>query len=175
MAVLSARALPLRLVRSATAAAVSVALAVAGHLFGGGAVASGTLLAVAFVAIFAATLRLSSRQLTTGQIVGLLLLGQAAVHVGCAFGSTAATFGATMLVGHAIATALTAAALVYGERCLWAMADSFGLRTLGMLRLRAVATPLAKRSPIVREVGFCPIATGLVGRQGLRGPPVGCA
>ncbi len=128
-----------------------------------------------FAMVFAATWLLGVRQLTTGQIVGLLLIAQAAVHMGCAVDGPMTSFGPAMVAGHLLATALATCVLTQGERFLWTMADRLGLHALALvLSPTAVPGPVT-RLRFVRQDVRLPLRLVLVGGKALRGPPVGFA
>jgi hypothetical protein len=159
---------PVRLARSVAAALVCVVAAAAGHLTGGG-----TLPAAAAIAVFAGATPvvwfLSSRRITPGQMIGLLLLCQVLVHLGAPHADM--SMGPMMIGGHLLATALSAVVLARGERFVWQLAQRLGLRLAPLLdavptvptvrRLPAVVVPRSRRD--VR----------LVHSRSLRGPPVG--
>lgn len=171
---LAAQAWPVRFARAFVASSVSLSLAVTGHRVGGGDVVSAPIILGVFATVFAITVQLSRRQLTAGQIVGLLLIAQIVIHLGCAMGESASSFGLTMIAGHAMATALSAAALARGERCLWALADLLGLAHLNaLLNPGTLTTPFA-RLRFRRRDARPPNLNVLVGGIGLRGPPVNC-
>lgn len=172
--VLSARSWPVRILRSFAASLAGLMLAVSGHHFGGGEIAPGELIGAVFATVFLVSLLLSCRQLTTGQIVGLLLIAQVVVHTGCAFGGSAITFGPVMIVGHVLATALATWVLVRGERFLWSLAERLGLRAFGLLFARFGDSGPIPRRRVVRNDTRPPVRLVLIGGIGLRGPPVGC-
>lgn len=171
---LSARTWPLRVLRSLAAAQLSLVLAVGGHRLGSGEIVTTRILGLVFAVVFATTLLLSARRLTSPQIVGLLLIAQIVVHVGCA-GDSMTAFGPAMIAGHLGATVAATWVLVCGERFVWAMADRLGLRAL-----RHASSPLVVIGPVAR-VRFgrhdirLPLRLVLVGGKALRGPPVGFA
>lgn len=172
---LSAQAWPVRFLRSLAAAGIGLTLAVGGHRAGGGAIAPGAVIAVAWGIVFAVALLLSARQLTAGQIVGLLLIAQIVVHVSCAFNGAVASFGPAMILGHVLATALTTGVLVRGERFLWTTADRIGLRSLPLFFIRVgVAGPTPQLQVRSQDVRL-PLLLVQVGGNGLRGPPACCA
>ena len=172
---LSARAWPVRLLRSVAASNLSLIIAVGGHRSGGGEIASAPVIAAVFAIVFAATWLLSARQLTAGQIVGLLAIAQVVVHIGCALGGPMTAFGPAMVAGHVVATVLATWALVRGERFLWTMADRLGLKAVRLVLSPLVAAGPAPRVRFVRQDVRLPLRLVLVGGKALRGPPVGFA
>ena len=176
---LSARSWPVRILRSFAASLTALIPAVSGHSLGGGEIVSGDVIGAVFAAVFAAvfvlTLLVSSRRLTTGQIVGLLLIAQIAVHAGCAVGGSVNTFGPAMVIGHLLATTLATWVLVRAEGFLWTLADRLGLRALSLLFARiGLAGPTTRLRCSRRDIRL-PLRLILIGGIGLRGPPVGCA
>lgn len=171
--VFSAPAWPLRLLRSATAAAASATLAVAGHRLGGGTVLAGWQLVLAFGLVLSVTLPLSTRRLTTGQIVGLLLVGQLTVHVCCALDDSMAAMTPAMLAAHVLATAVTTIVLVHGERAAWSLAERLGPRALAFLFFPLERIQRFALAPALRRDLRGPHRRDLVSAVGLRGPPLG--
>lgn len=172
---LSARSWPVRFLRSLAASYLGLIIAIGGHRFGGGEIASATVICAVFAIVFAATLLLSARQLTIGQIVGLLVIAQVVVHMGCAFGGPMTAFGPAMVAGHLLATAIATWVLVRGERFLWTMADRLGLQALRLVLSPRVVLRPATRVRFVRQDIRLPIRLVLVGGKAMRGPPVGFA
>lgn len=161
---------PVRFARSLAVALVCVLAASGGHVTAGGA-----LPAVAVLSVFAASATiawmLSVRRVTPGQLVGLLLLCQSAVHLTAS--GDEMTMGAGMLAGHLAATAVSAIVLARGERFVWQLAERLGLRLAPLLHVTAPFTggrpPAPVRSlRVLRDV--C-----LTYSRSLRGPPVGTA
>lgn len=172
---LSARAWPGRFLRSLAASYLGLIIAVGGHRFGGGEIASATVICAVFAIVFAATLLLSARQLTIGQIVGLLVVAQVVVHTGCVFGGPMTAFGPAMVAGHLLATAIATWVLVRGERFLWTMADRLALHALRLILSPLVVPGPVTRLRFVRQELRLPLRLVLVGGKALRGPPVGFA
>jgi hypothetical protein len=170
---LSARAWPLRFLRVLAASHISLIIAVGGHRLGNGEIASTPVIGVVFATVFALTLLLSARQLTTGQVVGLLVAAQVVVHVGCAFSGPMTAIGPAMIAGHVLATAIATWVLISGERYLWAMADRLGLRVLRLMSSPPEFAGPAPRLRFVRQDTRLPLRLVLVGGKALRGPPVG--
>ena len=172
---LSARSWPVRILRSFAASITALIPAVSGHSVGGGEIVSGDVIGAVFAAVFVLTLLVSSRRLNTGQIVGLLLIAQIAVHTGCAVGGSMSTFGPAMVIGHLLATTLATWVLVRAEGFLWTLADRLGLRALSLLFARiGLAGPTPRLRCSRRDIRL-PLRLILIGGIGLRGPPAGCA
>lgn len=174
--VFEAGAWPVRLLRTCTASFVGLALALTGHRIGGGELASPAVNLAVLSIVAAAAWLLSNRRLTVGQIIGLLLIAQIMVHLGCLVGTTSTPFGPAMIVGHLIATLVTAVVLSRGEHVVWALAERFGLNVIPLVSALASALVL----PVRRLVGGLPSHDErrppqfvFAGGNGLRGPPVG--
>lgn len=129
--------------------------------------------ATAAVAVFAGTAPivwfLSSRRITPGQLIGLLVLCQTAVHLGAPHADM--SMGPSMIAGHLAATALSALVLARGERFVWHLAQRLGLRLAPLLDV-VLPVPSVRRLPAVvvprslRDIR-------LSHSRSLRGPPVG--
>ena len=157
-----------RLIRSLTIALVCTANAACAHLFAGGIVPASAVV-VLFGGATSVAWLLSSRRVTTGQMVGLLVLCQVWVHLGCSMGSM--NMSPSMLATHAAATALSAVMLARGEAFVWRIAERLGLR------LRPYVLRVA---PVPSVVITRPVATvrslqdvRLAHSRSLRGPPYG--
>lgn len=124
---------PARVVRSALVATVVAACATSAHVAAGGRVGPDVVAALALGAALAA-LALTGRRLTSGQLLGLLGLGQAALHV---LGSPAAGHDASMLAAHGAATLASLLVLRHAEDVWWSATE----RVVASLRLRAL-TPV---------------------------------
>ncbi len=156
------------MVRSVAAAVVCVLVAAIGHT-----AAAGSLAPSAVVVVFAGSCgvawMLSARRVTTGQVVGLLVLCQVGVHLAAPHGDM--SMGPSMLLGHALATVASAAALARGERFAWALAERLGLRAAPLLRPAVV--PVRQR-PALPVVGLhVRHDVTLTHSLWSRGPPVG--
>jgi hypothetical protein len=116
---------PARLVRSTAAALACVVAAAAGHFAAGGTLGGAAVLTT-FAGAAAVAWPLSARRVTPGQLVGLLVLCQVCVHLGCANREMRMTV--PMLAAHVIATAVSALALARGEAFVWHLAERLGLR-----------------------------------------------
>lgn len=158
----------MRIVRSTGAALACVAAAATGH-----AAAGGTIGAAAAVTTFggaaAIAWLLSARRVTPGQMIGLLVLCQVGVHLGCSTGDM--TMSVAMIAGHVAATVVSALALARGEAFVWQLAERLGLR---------VASQIVQVAPIPFWRSVTPaVATGSlhdVRREHSRierGPPSG--
>lgn len=160
----------LRFVRSLAVALVCVTAAALGHLTADGALPASSVLVV-FVGSAAVAWLLSVRRVTPGQLLGLLLLCQAGVHLASL--SAEMSMGPGMIAGHVAATAASALILARGERFVWQLAERLGLRLAPLLRAVAPFTGPRPASPVcsyrtVRDVF-------LTYSRSLRGPPVGAA
>ena len=158
----------IRLVRSAAVALVCSVTAAVAHLSAGGEIPASSF-AILFVAASAVAWLVAARRVTPGQLVGLLLLCQVSVHLGCSMGSMEMSFA--MLATHAAATVASAAILTRGESFVWTVAERLGLRLLpGPVVVAAVpgaAVPMPVSSPRSRK------DVRLVNSRVLRGPPYG--
>lgn len=158
----------MRMTRSIAAALACVAVAAIGH-----ASAGGHLSGVAVLAVFAAgatiTWMLSTRQVTTSQILGLLVLCQVGVHFGMT--DTAMTMDAQMIAGHIAATAISAALLARGERFVWHIAERLGLRAAPILHTVTAVPSLRPLVPVLAPRSLHDVL--LAHSRSLRGPPVG--
>lgn len=157
-----------RLVRSIGAALVCVATAAAGHWLAGGTLPAATVLAV-FAGSSAVVWFLSVRRITPGQLVGLLALCQAGVHL--TGSSHEMTSG--MVLGHVAATAVSAAVLARGERFVWQLAERLGLRLAPQLRIGSSLVAARLATPIVTAGTRRDVR--LTHSRALRGPPVAAA
>ncbi|HEX2706097.1 MAG TPA: hypothetical protein VHM65_10085 [Candidatus Lustribacter sp.] len=181
-----------RLLRSGVVAASTVALASAAHAQGGGTLPSGPGLAVLTVLTACVVGVGTGRRLGVPAIGAMLGLGQVCLHLALgALGSGAATTAHAMVHGravahlpaahlahtthssgrmlltHALATALTAILLAFGERTLWALWERVRPRP-------AVATTRLRLGVARRALGpgeVCRPATPSFRWPPLRGPP----
>lgn len=157
-----------RLVRATAAALACVATAAVGHASAGGTIGS-TAVVAAFGGSAAIAWLLSARRVTAGQLVGLLLLCQVCVHLGCSTGEM--RMPASMLMAHVAATAVSALLLVRGEAFVWQLAEHLGLCvTVLDLELASI--------PSLRPVRPVPAARSrhdvrLAHSRAERGPPSG--
>ncbi|MDR7086868.1 hypothetical protein J2X11_001707 [Aeromicrobium panaciterrae] len=160
----------LRLVRSLVIALLCTATAAIAHLSAGGIV-PGFAVVTLFLGAGAVSWVVSSRRVTTGQMVGLLVLCQICVHLGCSMGSM--NMSALMATTHIAATAVSALALARGEAFVWRVAARLGLRlrphVLGFVpvpsRVELVPVTVTRSRHDVR----------LAHSRALRGPPYGCS
>ncbi len=118
----------LRPARAASAALVCTVLAAGAHLAAGGRASSGSLVAV-FAGTWVVAVAIAGRRLTTSQLVGLLLVGQAVTHV---VSTPTGSHDATMLAAHVLGTAASAQLLRRGEDALWTLAERIALRASGV-------------------------------------------
>ena len=159
------------LVRASGVALVCTVLAAGAHLTAGGRASASVVIAVFFGTLLAAA-GLAKRHLTTGQLLGLLLLGQVVVHLVCA-PAHGASSDAMMVGAHVAGTALSAWLLRHGEDALWTLAERLGLRPGEVTSLVAVAPRRPAGAPVVpvrarRRVLLSHVIEG-------RGPPAGLA
>lgn len=112
---------------------------------------------------------LSARRVTTGQMVGLLLLCQVCVHLGCSTGEM--TMSVSMLAGHVAATALSAACLARGESFVWRLAERLALRAAPLRAVSVVVPTLRPLPPVVAT--RAPHDVRLAHTRVERGPPSG--
>lgn len=157
----------IRLARSAAVALVCTATAAFAHLSAGGVIPAYAVTILVFAAVAVAWL-VSVRRVTPGQLVGLLMLCQICVHLGCAMDSM--EMPAPMLATHAFATAISALALAKGEAFVWRVAERLALR----LRPHVI-----QFAPIATRVMVVPVTLArsrrdvrLAYSRALRGPPV---
>ena len=157
----------IRLVRSAAVALVCTATAAFAHLSAGGMIpapAFTTLFCAAWVVAWC----VSVRRLTPGQLVGLLVLCQIAVHLSCSMESM--QMSTAMLATHVAATAISALVLARGEMFVWRMAERLALR---LLPHTLVFLPVPSRVELVPvSVTRSRRDVRLAYSRVLRGPPV---
>lgn len=158
----------MRLVRSVAAALACVTAAALGHHSAGGHLSGPAVLTV-FVGAAVITWLLSTRQVTTGQILGLLVLCQVAVHLGAA--DSAMTMDTQMLLVHALATGVSALALSRGERFVWHIADRLGLRAIPLLQHDFIVPSQRPLVPVLAPRSRHDVL--LAHSRSLRGPPTG--
>lgn len=159
---------PWRAARTLAAATGSTLTALLVHDLNGGSVPPGTALLLLLGSVAVAG-TLTHQRVSTSQLLGLLVLCQAAVHLACA-GQDMTVGGGQMLTAHLIATAATAIVLTRGEAWAWQLADAFAIRP--WRRVIAVAIPVVHAAP------HPPSTTRLQSRPRdraapVRGPPVG--
>jgi len=160
----------MRLARAGSAALVCTGLAAGAHVLVGGRASAGSLVLV-LLGTWMVAAAISDRRLTTAQLVGLLLLGQAVTHAA----SPPAGMGheAAMLAAHLLGTLLSTLLLRHAEDALWTLADRVALRAV---RVLATMTPTPRRPAPVPVVSLCShrpvLLTHVV--EG-RGPPAGLA
>jgi hypothetical protein len=138
------------------------------HLFAGGIVPSSAV-AILFGGATCVAWLLSSRRVTPAQMVGLLVLCQVCVHLGCSMGSM--NMSASMLATHAAATAVSAVLLARGEAYVWRIAERLGLRLRPyVLRVAPVPSVVIAR-PVTTTRSLQDVR--LAHSRSLRGPPYG--
>lgn len=132
-------------------------------------------MAVILFGASAITWSLSRRRLLVGQLLGLLLIAQIAVHFAGMLSTQMAPMGVTMIGAHLAGTGITAILLARGERCLWTLADHLGLRVVAFV-MAACLVPRRLRHTL-RAIGTirCLPTQLRSGGLGLRGPPISAA
>jgi hypothetical protein len=169
-----------RLVRSGAAAVGTTALAVLGHVLGGGTVHAGLALLV-LLWVAAGAYVLAACRLSFGRLLSLVGLGQVAFHGAFVLAHpasdpsapAAAAFDPAMLAGHLLAAVATAALLARGEAALWSLARLLD-RTVAAVRLarRALARAPQLLSAPAEHAGCARLSDCLlVASQPRRGPP----
>jgi hypothetical protein len=158
----------LRAARSVTAALVCVTAAAVGHRVGGGTLPAGAVVSAA-LGSGAIAWALSSRRITSTQLLGLLVLCQAGVHLAAAPGDTA--MGPAMICAHVVATAISVAVLARGEWFVWQLSERLALRVAPLLRGAGVVVARRPLPPLVVPPRLHDVR--LAHSRWLRGPPVG--
>lgn len=159
---------PVRALRSLAAALVCVTAAAVGHHEAGGELPLVAVLSVLAGAGAVAWL-LAARRVTVGQMLGLLVLCQVAVHLGAS--GQDMTMSVSMLGAHVVATAVSVLTLARGEGLVFLLAERLGLRLLPV-RWTIGALPLTPRLlPVVVERTLHDVR--LAHSRSLRGPPLG--
>lgn len=159
-----------RHLRAMSASLACVASAFGAHVLAGGQ-AEHTVVMAVFVVSGALAWALASVRLTSLQLLGLLVLGQIAVHGVSMASSTghATPMGLSMFAIHAGVTLFSWWALSRGEAFCWAVAHHLALRPLALLlhrwsarpaRASIASTPVAVR-PSLLHLHVTPV----------RGPP----
>lgn len=166
-AALDRRAPLVRLARTGVVGLVVCGTAAVAHTAAGGTVDPRALLGLAAV-VSAVALVLTGRELAPGQVLGLMLLGQGAMHV-TSHDATMAGWP-LMLVTHLVATGASLWLATRAESWLVDLAERLVGRVRGpvVLAIPTIATVGSTRRAWSRS-GLEPVA--LV--EG-RGPPVGC-
>jgi hypothetical protein len=145
---------------------VVTALAAGAHLSAGGRARPDVLLAV-LVGAWLVAAALSSRRLATGQLVGLLVLGQVVVHTLSPSASSGREL--TMLLAHVTGTAVSTWLLRRGEDVLSSIADRLVLRFARPLAIG----PAAPGRVVVLADAWAPSGARRLHDAEERGPPVG--
>jgi hypothetical protein len=183
---------PVRLARAAIFGGMSLLLATAGHLAGGGALPDAALLTLTGVGLALVAASLTARRVRFATVVSVLAVEQLLVHLlfhaasvgnGCAdvvmpghamtattvcggAVSSGAADGWSMLLGHSVAVLVIAWLLARGERWLWRAVDRIhGYASVRPTRLRRARTGAI----LVRTAGPVRIASLSVGS---RAPPL---
>lgn len=181
----------LRLGRSVVLALACLLLSLTAHVVAGGAPPSAADLALLVVPLVCGCVWLTSRRVGPVRLGAALLATQlglheafmaladpscAAPHAGhdpmagvdpCA---TAAAMGApstAMVVAHVVTAVVMGAALLYGERLLWAL-----LSWLSVARLQTRSLALLAVRPPSADLAVACVSARVLGGVGRRGPPV---
>lgn len=174
--------MPLRALRAAAFAAVSVMLGIAAHAFAGGSVSAPSVV-VALLVSFLPAQALAGRERSAAVIAVTLAATQLVLHVlfagahavepvvaGHAHGQSWLVPGLGMLVMHGWAIGLTALWMSHGEAALWALLRRLAVRLLVAVlafvdpAARTAVPAPAERPAILRSI--------LLGHEmGRRGPP----
>lgn len=151
-----------------------VTAAFAAHVASGG-IAEPSTVAVAFVVSGALAWLIAGARLTHLQMLGLLVLCQAGVHVASMVTAptSGASMGTSMWMTHAAATAVCLVVLAGGESFVWAVAQRLALRPLQLLLERFVIPP--GRPSFVSITATRPRTRLVAHVAPVRGPPVGLA
>jgi hypothetical protein len=145
-----------------------VAAAATGHASAGGTL-SGAAVLTTFAGAAAVAWLLSARRVTPGQLLGLLILCQVCVHLGCATGEMRMTV--PMVAAHVIATAASAVALARGEAFVWQLAERLGIR-VAPNRLEVAPIPSWRPlTPVIATRSLHDVR--LAHSRAERGPPSG--
>lgn len=159
---------PWRPARTAAGATISTVTALVAHDLAGGSVPPGIAVALLLGATCVAW-SVTAERTSLSQIVGLLVLCQAVVHLGCAGTGDVMVGGPAMLLGHLAATILSATLLRRGERWAWRLASTLALRPLRML---VVASPPAPTRAAAPQPAPSLRSVGRRRTTSVRGPPV---
>ncbi|MGJ9412246.1 hypothetical protein ACHAAC_06015 [Aeromicrobium sp. CF4.19] len=154
--------------RALAASLVAALCASGGHLLAGGELAATVPLVVALLSWPVAFVA-AGRRLTTGQLLGLLVLGQGVAH---ALAGHAPSAGWTMLFAHVGATAVSMVVLRRGEDAWWRVAEALQVLLARLLPVREVALPHASMVHAVPE-GWIPLRALRAPGTRERAPPVG--
>jgi len=158
---------PIRIVRAGAVALVCTATAALAHLSAGGEIPVSAMASL-FVAAACVAWSVAGRRVTPGQLVGLLVLCQVAVHLGCSTGSM--VMSATMVATHAFATAASTLILSKGEELVWRVAERLTLRRWPPIEQ---FTPPATRPVLVTTDSTRSLRdVRLTYSRALRGPPI---
>ena len=145
-----------------------VAAASVGHLSAGGTIGT-TAVVTTFAGATAITWLLSARRITPGQLLGLLVLCQVWVHLGCATGEM--RMSTSMVAAHALASVVSAVALAHGEAFVWQLAERLGLRVAPQGLVVAAIPSWRPPAPVVATRSRRDVR--LTHSRAERGPPSG--
>lgn len=152
-----------------------VTTAFGAHAASGGQTPRPTTVVIALVLSGAVAWLIAGVRLTALQMLGLLVLCQSGAHIAsmASDAGAPASMGWSMLTMHAVATAVSLAALVKGESFVWAVAHRLALRPWRAL-LHPVVVPSA-RTTIVSIPATRPHGVRAARVTPVRGPPTGFA
>ena len=102
-------------------------------------------------------------------MLGLLILCQVCVHLGCSMGEM--RMSAPMVAAHVAATALSALALARGEAFVWQLAERLGLRVAPTDLVVVPLPPWRRPTPVVATRSLHDVR--LAHSRVERGPPSG--
>lgn len=170
----SPRPAPLRTRRAVSVGAVSGMGAVLAHGFAGGAAPPAWLAGLAVLVGVAAALPLTRARIDLAGLAAAALASQAVFHLGFTVAATPShDSGASMLLAHTIATALTLLVARASEDAWWRLADStraFLTRTFGLPTPTACA-PALRRGAAPHPRAGLRAARAHASPRRTRGPP----
>lgn len=158
-----------RALRAALAGGVVTLCAATAHVVARGELTAPVVLGVLAGSTLVAHL-LAGHRLETSQLLGLLLLGQAAMHVTAATAADAPG-DAAMLTAHLAATAASLLVLRHGEDAWWRVAEHLGLRAAAKVVVAPSVPPPA--APVDSWTHLGPSLLHLAHVMQGRAPPVG--
>ena len=152
-------------------------LALAGHVLGGGRVTAVLPMVIGAAPLTAGFIVWADRRRDTAPIIAAAIGSQLGFHVLLSLcGSTAATHDRhadeAMVLGHAVAAALTGWALACGEGAVWALHHA--MRQIGcviLVRLPVLPDRLSGRRPADPAPAGCGAGIVLAAAHRRRGPP----
>lgn len=160
----------MRHLRAMTAALACVTTAFTAHAMAGGR-ADAAAVVTTFVISGAVAWTLAGVRVSRAQLLGLLVLAQAGVHLASMATVSSGpehAMGASMLLAHVAATAVSLLLLARGEAFAWAIAERLALRPLAVLRTLDV--PAVRRLAVAGAQQTLARAAFLQSHP-VRGPP----